>query len=569
METKLKLIIRCIFIASFVLNFSCNEDEFLKEVPLDFYSPENSYITYDNYQAVLTDLYARIRSNYDLDINALNDVNFLGTDIAYNARLNYDRIGNYNSSIIPEGSLPKREWVNWYKIITNANTIISRLPDSELTESEMKEVQAEAKLFRAWSYRHLVYLFGGVPLVLEEVTSPKSDYTRTSKNDILNQIVIDASEAAENLSGPNDVIDGKLSNAVANHLLAETYIALEEYEKAVASATKVINNSGLSLMTDRFGSLKNEPGDVYFDLFRVNNQNRGQGNTEAIWVAQLELDVPGGLLESDNSYHNCLERCIASAPWSIKDPDGFATTYKGKQISSFNCGGRGVSFIRPSDYYLYDIWGLDPGDDNRIVDNSDIRTSKYNIVRDFIYSNPESTNYYGKSLIDFPSPQWLEQDWRWYPYPTKITTAGQHPEGVIDDPEHMTLKTTAGSTYRDMYIIRLPETYFLRAEAYLLKGEKQKAADDLNVVRARANATPVTADEVDLDYILDERARELIFEEKRRITLSRMEVLVERVRKYNPLNADNINDYNDLFPIPYSEIEANKDVILEQNPGYN
>ena len=44
--------------------------------------------------------------------------------------------------------------------------------------------------------------------------------------------------------------------------------------------------------------------------------------------------------------------------------------------------------------------------------------------------------------------------------------------------------------------------------------------------------------------------------------------LVERVRKYNPLNGDDINDYNNLFPIPYSEIEANKDAKLVQNPGY-
>ena len=79
---------------------------------------------------------------------------------------------------------------------------------------------------------------------------------------------------------------------------------------------------------------------------------------------------------------------------------------------------------------------------------------------------------------------------------------------------------------------------------------------------------PVTPAEVTLDYILDERARELIFEEDRRVTLQRTGKLVERVRKYNNLNKGNIQDFHALFPIPFAEIEANKDAVLAQNPGY-
>ncbi len=241
---------------------------------------------------------------------------------------------------------------------------------------------------------------------------------------------------------------------------------------------------------------------------------------------------------------------------------------KNLSASTLNSGGRGVSFVQPTDYWTYEIWGLNPTADNRIVTSTDIRTSQYNIVRDFKYNNPASPNFFGKSLIDFPANNWKAQRWRWYPYPSKITTPGQHPAGVLDDPALLTLKSIAGATFRDMYMIRLPETYFLRAEAYLLKGDAAKAADDLNVVRNRAKATPVTPGEVTLDYILDERARELIFEEDRRVTLQRMGKLVERVRKYNPLNKANIRDHHALFPIPFSEIEANKDAKLEQNPGY-
>jgi hypothetical protein len=321
-------------------------------------------------------------------------------------------------------------------------------------------------------------------------------------------------------------------------------------------------------MTDRFGSLRNSPGDVFYDLFRVGNQNRKSGNMESIWVIQYELDVIGGVLTSSGSSMNNLERCVAPAVFSISDPDGRGALVDNASASTLNSGGRGVSFVRPSDYYLYDVWGLDPKKDNRKVGSTDIRTSPFNIVRDFVYTNPASTKYFGKSLIDFPAPNWLSATWRWYPYPSKVTTPGQHPAGVIADPVKLTLKTSAGATFRDMYLIRLPETILLRAEAYLLKGDATKAAADINLVRNRAKATPVTAAQVTLDYILDERARELIFEEDRRVTLSRMGKLVERVRKYNPLNKDNIQEFHALFPIPYSEIEANKDAKLVQNPGY-
>ncbi len=568
MKAKYKLLILSAIVFSMTISISCNEDEFLKEVPLDFYSPGDSYKTYENYQAALTDLYARIRFNYELDINGDKDANFVGTDIAFNARRdNSRRIGDYNNLITPQAELPKNEWVNWYKIISNANTILAKIDDSEMTESESIEVRAEAKLFRAWAYRHLVYLYGGIPLQLEEIEAPKADFSRASKTEVLNQIILDAADAADNLPGIVDVKDGKVSSAVANHLLAETYLALGDYEKAITAASKVIDNPAISLMTDRFGSLKDQPGDVYYDLFRVNNQNRGQGNTEAIWVSQFELDVPGGVLETSGVYRNMLERCVVSPCWTLKGPDGRVILYGGKEASTLNAGGRGVGFTRPTDYYTYEIWGLDPNDDNRSINHPDIRTSSFNIVRDLIYTEPSSA-YFGESMIDYPSSQWLSQDWRWYPYPSKVTTPGQHPEGMYDDVDNQILKSTAGTTHRDMYILRLPETILLRAEAYLMKGETQKAANDINLIRNRANAVPVTAAEVDVDYILDERARELIFEEKRRLTLSRLGVLVERVRKYNPLNADDINDYNELFPIPYSEIEANKDGVLEQNPGY-
>ena len=568
----------------FIFNLSCNEKEFLEEVPLDFFSPENSYVTAEDFESAITELYSRVRfCAYRTSSSSGSYPYLTSTDIAQDGRSQLNssaRFGGHSVYLVPTNSTVEAHWNMWYKLIANANTIISRVDDSEMTEEEKKEVVAEAKFMRAFGYRYLVYLYGGVPLNLEEVTSPKTDYTRATKEEVLNQIVEDISEAANVLPGIGEVADGKISNLVALHFLAETYIALGEYGKAITAATTVIDDPNTSLMTERFGSMANQDpsdrylnfsqaGDVYWDLFRVGNQNRSSGNKEALWVIQYDVDVTGGNLTSTGNQSvvnttrsesaNVLERIAGPVAWmTYKDPDG-AEGALGSPQSNYNSGGAGVSLMRNTDWFLYDLWESD-------WDN-DIRNAPHNIVRDFVYNNPNSA-YYGKSSVQYPSPTWISQNWRWYPYPSKITTPGQHPDELYKDKENEILSTTAGSTYRDNYMLRLSETYLLRAEAYLGNGDLVNAAKDINAVRERAKATPVSSDDVTIDYILDERARELVYEEPRRITLHRTGKLVERVRKYNALNKDEIQDFHGLWPIPYSFIEANTDVVIEQNPGY-
>jgi hypothetical protein len=144
--------------------------------------------------------------------------------------------------------------------------------------------------------------------------------------------------------------------------------------------------------------------------------------------------------------------------------------------------------------------------------------------------------------------------------------------------EHLAVNT-GGHSFRDYYLFRLADTYLLRAEAYLGKNDKNAAAANINTVRARAHAPLVEASNVDIDYLLDERIRELMFEEFRICTLCRMGKLVERTRKYNSVYygmggevfeaaGTSIQDYHNLWPIPFPEIERNIEVKLEQNPGY-
>ena len=84
------------------------------------------------------------------------------------------------------------------------------------------------------------------------------------------------------------------------------------------------------------------------------------------------------------------------------------------------------------------------------------------------------------------------------------------------------------------------------------------------VVRSRAQATPVAAGDVDIDYIIDERMRELNVENLHLFTTNRLGITIERLRKNFPLLAATAQDYHNLWPIPYGEIEKNVEAVLEQ-----
>jgi hypothetical protein len=117
--------------------------------------------------------------------------------------------------------------------------------------------------------------------------------------------------------------------------------------------------------------------------------------------------------------------------------------------------------------------------------------------------------------------------------------------------------------------LRLAETYLLKAEAQFKLGNNGGAATTINILRARANATPITSADINIDFILDERSRELIFEEHRRYTLLRTGKWLERTRLHNKNGGQNISDRDVLFPIPQIVIDANLTSPMPQNPGWN
>jgi hypothetical protein len=153
-------------------------------------------------------------------------------------------------------------------------------------------------------------------------------------------------------------------------------------------------------------------------------------------------------------------------------------------------------------------------------------------------------------------------------YPISCKIATDKYTGIADG-ENMS------NLFRDEYIIRLPETILLRAEAKQRNGDKTGAAADINLLRDRAQCSyRVTAADMDDNFntILDERARELVYEECRWNTLLRMggTIAVDRIRKYAywPTTAATLTFNYNLWPIPQTVIDTNKDVDIAQNEGW-
>lgn len=536
-------------------------DSFLDETPLDRFSPENLLKDEAGFEAAVVALYSASRQEH-----AVGGANFdylnLGTDLIEWGR--HDSRGFKDYTLLNSQHDAVEKYWSWAytDMIRQSNLILDNLlnPELELSESARQSFSGQAKFFRAYAYRVLVNLYGGVPIVATQVSEPKFDFQRASKEEVLRFIQKDLEEAAGELPVVENESNGRIYKAAAYHLLAEIYISLAMetgdasfYDKAIAAASTVIDGEAgnYQIMTERFGDLS-RPGDVFSDLFYTNQQNRASGNLEVIWSWQFESFTNGGGASSGG---NNSPRLWLPTQDKIRSPNGLFNLTTDSLL-------RGIGVNALLNYVEYNIWKLDP---------DDMRNSRYNIRRDFYYNNPDDPEYFGKKILTArdaegnlvvarqdgtPTDVVLDTIRDYYPWIRKV-------DGLAFDDD-----IVSGRSANDFIKMRLAETYLLRAEAYFRKGDAALAAEDINVLRDRAHALPISAGDVSIDFILDERARELIVEEPRRMTLSRMGVLYERVKRYNPSSATTIQPHNELWPIPQSVIDSNTGAVMEQNEGY-
>ena len=579
---KLKFII-CIFLGLTFL--SCNEEEWLKEKPYSFNAPENSYETVVNFKQAVNYMFEMVRHwhfRYSDETGGWQHHLYIGSDVFYHGWPNNidDNLNRYNTYIISTRNHVDRNWAVFYNVISNANTILEKLETnaSQVPESAKLTFRAEALFFRAYYYSRLAHIWGGVPLVTEMLTAPRNDYVRATRDEVYEQCQLDLEEAVRLLADIDKVDDGAISKQLAQHLLAEVYISRglatgsnEYYTKAIDAANAVVNHPEMGLMTDIFGSYANDDTkDVFYDLFRLNNTNRSRGNKEGLWVIQYDY-LNGSQYVCNRARYIMPQLRTARVEGIPGTPNiGADGTHLPCPDFTMEDGGRGNGYFPTTHHFRKSVWGAD-------FDN-DIRNSEFNVFRDYLIDNVYAVGH-GQYII---ADGWLHEPDTFnfiYPAVTKFCGFEAIPDAGYERRDGAILTTSLGKqrvqnasdfavgSFKDEYLIRLSETYLLLAEAYVRAGQNENAAAAINVVRKRANASDATADEMDIDYILDERIRELCGEEVRNITLFRMGKFVDRARKYSPCG-HYVDNHQNLWPIPFNEIEKNIGAVLVQNPGY-
>lgn len=522
---------------SFAFIVSSCEDSFLDEEVRSAYTPENLTDAL-GFEAALVGLYQQMGAYQGLSwAQGWLAVWQVGTDIVWPTLPQGIEVPYYEySALTADDQATTYTWEWCYNLIENANSIINNVENPELeapdmTEEDRNRVNAEARFFRAYAYNMLATLYGGVPLLTEALTEPRTDFVRAPLEDINALIEEDLNFATEHLPEVGGMpAEARVNKYVAHQLFAEFYLRTDEPEKAEVETDAIIESGAYNLVSERYGVKADEDGDPFSDMFWKGNQRRSQGNSEAIWVLEMEnpADVRGGSVGAPQ------HRRVWGAQYHSR----------AGMLPADSLGGRGLSRIRLNNFVLYDLY-----------DEGDMRNSEHNINRELYYNNPDYEDYGERVPYEGPDTLFITN-----PYTMKW--------------KHFDERDTFGwGMWKDFILMRLGETYLLKAEAQFKQDDFAGAASSINKLRERANAPLVEAGDIDLDFILDERVRELIAEENRRMTLMRTGTLVERANRLNDDAPENmqirgLSETHLLMPIPLREIQLNKDAELEQNPGY-
>ena len=490
------------------------------------------------------------------DNTIIPNITTFGTDTYTNGFDGGAKMFNfYNSDLNPRNTFITGNWNNLYTAINTCNAVITRAPQiSGLTEAVRNTRVAEVRFLRAEYYFILVQLWGPVHLTLTETTEVQTTATRAPVKDVYEAIIKDLEFAVQTL--PITASNyGRVTKPAAENLLASVYLAratseakqTDDYTKAAELAKGVINKYTFKLVDD-FG--------------KVFEQGAAEKNSEVIWSIQNSKDVIANGL--GNTMHL----------YFIMKYDDLI----GMQRDIAN--GRPYARYKPTDFVLNTLF-------NRQLDTRYEKSFK----RVFYCNKPGTYTINGKSVtlaagdtaVYLPDREWTTTEisrakYSVYPpskqneriFPTLTKFLDPQRQGINDQP---------GS--RDLLFFRLAETYLIAAEGLMMSGNSAEAAALVNVVRRRAakqgatvtetevnrRAMDITPAELTIDFILDERARELLGEGNRWLDLTRTGKLVERVKKYNPVSAPNIKDFHVLRPIPQEQIDRTIGEF-KQNPGY-
>ncbi|NNK82076.1 MAG: RagB/SusD family nutrient uptake outer membrane protein [Flavobacteriaceae bacterium] len=486
---------------------------------------------------------------------------------------------------------------------------------TSLSDSEVDSFIAEARFLRAYAYYNLMDLYGNVPLVTTITTDLPQQSTRT---EIFNFVESELIEIATILPASNEY--GRVDQVAAWALLSRLYLNAEvwtgtpRYNDCVMYSNNVMT-SGYSInMNDANGN-----GTAYDELFLADNDSNGAQN-EFIFALNFDgLNSQtyggstflihasiggsmnandfgvnggwGGLRTTKNLVNqfavdiDALNNALGSlSDWGLvgdATPNGWGST---DDIELYQTGSNQFAIYADLSsgeikFRLDENWGvnygdsgndgtLDPGGANIAIPSA----GTYYITMDLdalTYSvTPFSSDKRGMFYTD---GQNLE-----------IESIPPFEDGYavtkfknIDSNGNQGSDTSGEFTDTDLPLIRLAEIYLNYAEATLRGGggDLGLATSKINELRMRAYGSAsgnITSSDLDLEFILNERSKELYWEGQRRTDLVRYNYFTTGEYlwpfKGNSPVGSSVGNFRNVYPLPNNVISVNPN--LTQNEGY-
>ena len=431
-----------------------------------------------------------------------------------------------------DGTIKDLHWQNWtpenefiaamfarlsYQVTLN-NAFLRESTDGALSNAGLsnedaaivRSYRSDARFLRAYSYYHGMDLYGTMPFTTENTAADGSELPAyISRSDLFNYIESELLAILPELPAGRGTEYGRVSEAAAQMLLAKLYLNAEVYTGTprYADALTYVN-----LVIGQGYQIDTNLG--YEALFLADNDSNGAQN-EFIWTVNYD---------GDNTQTFGGTTFLSHAP----------------------VGGS----MNPAEYGLDAGWG-------------GIRTTPEFVE---LFPNEENSadrreNFYvdgqNKSIADVGS------------FTDGFAIVKFQNVNLDGSPA---VNPTFVST--DMPVFRLADAYLMYAEivARGAGGDLNTAANYINILRERAygdNSGNITGSDINLDFILDERARELHWEGHRRQDLIRFNQFSSNgiwEWKGNVQSGTTTPAFRDLYPIPTTELNLNSNLV--QNPGY-
>lgn len=480
----------------------------------------------------------------------------------------------YSSDLQGSLSLMSYMWNALYNGLNCCNAAIARADKAGLDEATEKTRLGEVHFLRALYLHLIVETWGGVALYTDESQSATTVAKRSSVEDFYTQIFSDIDESITLLSGTANKDKGRVTQLAAKALKARLCLYRGRYADAAQLAKDIISTSGLSLY------------DKFADTFSMANSD-GQVNNEAIWWVNYcsDLNLMPHFAEGTVSplmgarYGNQQPLFSAMSYWMVSGcgvwvtPDthapwvqcmptlSFLNMFDEKTDQRYDATFRGVWLVNSTSSNYSKTYGTQYGASGPLA----IGDTAF-VVSKYAYTTAERAQHhyriYDKNDVYDASTG---------------KTIGTRDYFISTYKFQDNTRATGWEYYssRDFVVLRLAEMYLIVAEADMQLGNTAEALQYMNYLREKraipghAKEMDITANQLNIDFILDERARELAMEQQRFFDLKRTGKFVERLNKYNPDVSGIVQSYHQLRPIPQAELDAitTKD-NFKQNEGY-